>query len=67
MKKSRMKRRPRPRPKRKTFKNRRGGSIVPFILQDTFWSVADSFRDTYNGFAGNYEGVDSSITTQGVP
>jgi len=48
--------------KRKTMK---GGSIFPYILQDTFWNASDSIRDTYNNLAGNYPGVSSSITVQG--
>lgn len=62
--KTKQKRRPRRTLKRK-LKNRRGGSVIPYILQDAFWSATDSIRDTYNDFSGNYQGIDSSITVQG--
>jgi hypothetical protein len=58
------KRRPRRTLKRK-IKNRKGGSVVPSILQDAFWTATDSVRDTYNSFSGNYQDIDSSITVQG--
>jgi hypothetical protein len=64
MKKSKLKRN-RKFLKRRTKKVRRGGSAIPFIVQDAFWGAADSIRDSYNNLAGNYNGVDSSVTTQG--
>lgn len=65
MKKSKFLKRKRKLLKRRTVKVRRGGSAFPYMIKDVFWGAADSVRDSYNNLAGNYKGVDSSITSQG--
>jgi hypothetical protein len=62
--KTKYKRRPRRTLKRK-LKKRKGGSVVPSIIQDAFWTATDSVRDTYNALSGNYQAIDSSVTFQG--